>query len=67
MISVIGDSMPNNSRICTPFMNKDILSRDDALSSVRSDVGKLDKLDTAVRDLRPIKGIRHLRELKKVV
>ena len=46
--SVIGDSRPNNGRIGTPFMNKYIWSRDDALS-VRSDVGKLDKLETAVQ------------------
>ena len=30
-------------------MNKDIWSRDDALSTVRSDVGELNKLDTAVQ------------------
>ena len=47
--SVIGDSSPNHSRIGTPFMNKDIWSRDDALITVRSDVGELDKLDTAVQ------------------
>ena len=46
--SVIGNSSPNHSRIGTPFTNKDIWSRDDALS-VRSDVGKLNKLHTAVR------------------
>ena len=47
--SVIGASRPNHSRIVALFMNKDILSRDDALSTVRSDVGELDKLDTAVQ------------------
>ena len=46
--SVIGYSRPNHSRIGTPFMNKDIWSRYDALS-VQSDVGELDKLDTAVQ------------------
>ena len=46
--SVIGDSRPNHGRIGTPFMNKDIWSRDEALS-VRSDAGKLNKLDTAVK------------------
>ena len=46
--SVIGGSRPNHSRIGTPFMNKDIWSRDDALS-VRSDVVELDKFDTAVQ------------------
>ena len=35
--------------IGTPFMNKDVLSRDDALSTVQSDVGELDKLNTAVQ------------------
>ena len=30
-------------------MNKDVSSRDDALSTVRSDVGELDKLDTTVQ------------------
>ena len=47
--SVIGASMHNHSRIGTPFMNKDILSRDDALSNIQSDVGELDKLDTAIQ------------------
>ena len=47
--SVIGDIRPNHSRIGTPFINKDIWSRDDVLSSVRSDVGELNKLDTAVQ------------------
>ena len=46
--SVIIESRPNHSRIGTPFVNKDIWSRDDVLSTVRSDVGKLDKLDTDV-------------------
>ena len=40
--SVIGYSWPNHGRIGTPFVNKDIWSRDDALS-VRSDAGELDK------------------------
>ena len=47
--SVIGDSRPNHSRIGTPFMNKDISSGDDVLSTFRSDVGEADKLDTAVQ------------------
>ena len=47
--SVIGDSRPNHSRIGNPFMKKYIWSRDDALSNVRSDVGELDKLNTAVQ------------------
>ena len=46
--SEIGDSRPERGRIGTPFVNKDIWSRDDTFS-VRSDVGKLDKLDTAVQ------------------
>ena len=32
--SVIGDSRPNHSRIGAPFMNKDIWSIDDTLSTV---------------------------------
>ena len=47
--SVIGDSRPNHSRIGNPLMKKDIWSRYDALSTVQSDVGELDKLDTAVQ------------------
>ena len=44
----IGDSRPENGRIGTPFVNKKIWSGDDNVS-VRSDVGKADKLDTAVQ------------------
>ena len=47
--SVIGYSRPNHSRIGTPFMNKYIWSRDYTLSTVWSDVGELNKLDTAVQ------------------
>ena len=47
--SIIGASRPNKSRIVAPGMNKDISSRDDVQSTVRSDVGKADKLDTAVQ------------------
>ena len=46
--SVIGYSRPNHSSIGTPFMNKYIWSRYDALS-VQSEVRELDKLDTAVQ------------------
>ena len=46
--SVIVDSRPNHSRIGTPFADKDIWSRDDVFS-VQSDVGELDKIDTAVQ------------------
>ena len=49
MTSVIGASRPNHSRIVTPFMNKDISSGDDFLSTFRSDVGEADKLDTSVQ------------------
>ena len=45
---VIGASRPNHSRIGTPFMKKYISSGDDVLSTVQSDVGEADKLDTAV-------------------
>ena len=47
--SVIGASGPNHSRIVYPVMNKDILSRDDVRSTVRSDAGEADKLDNAVQ------------------
>ena len=47
--SVIGDNRPNHSGIGNPFMNKDIWSRNDVLSSVGSDVDELDKLDTTVQ------------------
>ena len=43
-VIVIGAIRPNHSRIGTPFMNKDILSGDDVLSTIRSDVGEADKL-----------------------
>ena len=46
---VIGASRTNHSRIVTPFMNKDISSGDDVLSTVRSDVDEADKLNTAVQ------------------
>ena len=44
----IGDSRPDHGRINTPFVNKNIWSRDDTFG-VRSDVGELDKLNTAVQ------------------
>ena len=47
--SVIGASRPDHSRIVAPFMNEYISSRDDVLSTVRSDIGKAEKLDTAVQ------------------
>ena len=46
--SEIGDSRPEHGRINTPFVNKNIWSRDDTFS-VQSDVGELDKLNTAVQ------------------
>ena len=46
--SEIGDSRPEHGRINTPFVNKKIWSRDDTFS-VRSDVGELDKINTAVQ------------------
>ena len=48
MTSVIGASRPNHSRIVAPFMNEDIPSRYDVLSTVQSDIGEAEKLDTAV-------------------
>ena len=47
--SIIGASRPNQIRIIAPGMNKYISSRDDVQSTVRSDVGKADKLDAAVQ------------------
>ena len=47
--SVIGDNRTNHIRIGTPLMNKYIWSRYDALSTVQSDVGKLNEPDTVVR------------------
>ena len=47
-LSEIGDSRPEHGRIGTPFVNKNIWSGDDNFS-VRSDVGELDKLETAVQ------------------
>ena len=47
--SVIGASRPNHSKIGTPFKNKDISSGNDVLSTVRSDIGEADKLDTPVQ------------------
>ena len=49
LASVIGASRPDQSRIIDPGMNKDISSRDDVRSTVRSDVGEGDKLDAAVQ------------------
>ena len=46
--SEIGYSRPEHGRIGTPFMNKNIWSGDDNFS-VRSDVDKVDKIDTAVQ------------------
>ena len=47
--SIIGASRPDQSRIVAPGMNEDISSRNDVRITVRSDVGKADKLDTAVQ------------------
>ena len=47
--SIIGASRPDQSRIIAPGMNKYISSRDDVRSTVRSDVGKADKLDASVQ------------------
>ena len=64
--SEIGDSRIDHGRIGTPIMKNNIWSVDDNFS-VRSDVGEANKLDTAFIDLRPMKGIRHLRDLKNKV
>ena len=47
--SIIGASRPNQIRIVAPGMKKDILSRNDVRSTVRSNVGEAEKLDTAVQ------------------
>ena len=47
--SIIGASRPDQIMIVAPGMNADILSRNDVRSTVRSDVGKADKLDAAVQ------------------
>ena len=47
--SIIGASRPYQSRIIAPGMNEDISSRDDVQSTVRSNVGKADKLDASVQ------------------
>ena len=47
--SIIGASRPDQSRIVAQGMNEDISSRNDVRSTVRSDVGEADKLDTVVQ------------------
>ena len=47
--SIIGASRPDQSRIVAPGMNKYISSRNDVRSTVLSEVGEADKLDTAVQ------------------
>ena len=49
LTSIIGASRPDHSRIIAPTTNKDISSRDDVQSTVQSDIGEADKLDTAVQ------------------
>ena len=53
--SIIRASRPDQSRIVAPGMNEDIPSRNDVRSTVRSDVSKADKLDTAVQQYFPDK------------
>ena len=43
LTSITGASRPDQSRIVSQGMNKDISSRNDVRSTVRSDVGKADK------------------------
>ena len=49
LTSIIGASRPDQSSIIAPGMNEDISSRDNVRGTVRSDVDKADKLDTAVQ------------------
>ena len=46
--SIIGASRPDQSRIFTPGMNKDISCRDDVRSTVQHCVGEADRLDATV-------------------
>ena len=46
---IIGASRPDQSRIVAPRMNIDISSRNDVRSTIQSDVGEADKLDTAIQ------------------
>ena len=47
--SIIGTSRPNQSMIIALGMNEDVSSRDDVQSTVRSNVGKADKLDASIQ------------------
>ena len=47
--SIIGASRPDQSRIVAQGMNEDISSRNDVRSTVRSDIGEADKLETTVQ------------------
>ena len=47
--SIIGASRPDQSRIVAPGMNEDISIRNDVRSTVRSNVGKAEKHNTAVQ------------------
>ena len=47
--SIFEANRPDQSRIISPGMNKDISSIDDVRSTVRSDTGEADKLDAAVQ------------------
>ena len=64
--SDIGNIRIDHGRIGTPIVNKKIWSVDDNFS-VRSDVVKRINSTLLFRYLQPMKGIRHLRELKKKV
>ena len=48
LVSKLGASQTNQSRIFAPGMHEDISSRDDIQSTFRNDVGKADKLNTTV-------------------
>ena len=64
--SEIGDSRPDHGRKGTPFVNKKIWSGDDNFS-VQVTPEKRINLTLPFSTLRPMKGIRYLRELKKKV
>ena len=65
--SILGASRTNQSRIFAPGMHKDLSGRDDVGITVRNDVAKRIKSTLLLTDLRPMNGIRHLRELKNVL
>ena len=48
---IIGTGRTNHSRIISPRMHEDVLRGNDLATTVRSDVGVIEKLDTTVEGL----------------